>query len=192
MFFIIQFNCLLVDSRQQPLEGCKVKTGHYAVQLGWELGPRRSEDCRVLSQKVYASWDLHRLGHFSKEIIHTINNKFSISFQVKGCLCWFNSNCRYLTLLETGHSITVYTAKLSADGIYAMLRLTRIQIPQSVESLGLLTAQSTLNQLLQVAYVFEKIRLQKKEETLSWSGMDPDRSASWINIRWKDTLYIAL
>lgn len=46
-----------------------------------------------------------------------------------------------------------------------MLELTHIQIPQSVESLERLTTQTSLKQLLQVAYVFEKIRQQKKEET---------------------------
>lgn len=46
-----------------------------------------------------------------------------------------------------------------------MLELTHIQIPRSVESLEQLTTQSLLKQLLQVAYVFEKIRQQKKEET---------------------------
>lgn len=93
------------------------------------------------------------LGHFSKETINTTNNKSSISFQVKG------------------HSITVYTTTLSADGIYTMLKLTHIQIPQSVESLELLTTQSTLKKLLQVAYVFEKIRQQKKEEMKEFSLM---------------------
>lgn len=73
--------------------------------------------------------------------------------------------------MKIGHSITVYTTTLSADGIYIMLKLTHIQIPQSVESLKLLTTQSTLKKLLQVAYVFEKIRQQKKEEMKEFSLM---------------------
>lgn len=52
-----------------------------------------------------------------------------------------------------------------------MLELTHIQIPQSVENLEGLTIQSPLRQLLQVAYVFEKIRQQKKEETQEFLDM---------------------
>ncbi|KAI9472297.1 MAG: hypothetical protein EXX96DRAFT_530394 [Benjaminiella poitrasii] len=118
------------------------------MQSNWgeSLGYGEVKIAEPTDHKFMLAWDLCRLGYFSKETINTTNNKSSISFQVKG------------------HSITVYTTALSADGIYTMLKLTHIQIPQSVESLELLTTQLTLKQLLQVAYVFEKIRQQKTEE----------------------------
>lgn len=75
-----------------------------------------------------------------KETINTTNIKSSISSQVKG------------------HSITVYVTTLGADGIYTMLEVA----PQSVESLELLTTESTLKQLLQVAYVFENTDNKRK------------------------------
>ncbi|KAI9476035.1 MAG: hypothetical protein EXX96DRAFT_540594 [Benjaminiella poitrasii] len=144
-----------------PLEGCKsenelwntyidplldslLSNPENGVHLRWtnlndnEQGSERPDS--VISVMMQSNWG-ESLGYGEAKIAEPIDNKFMLA------------------------CITVYTTTLGADGIYTMLELSRIQIPQAVESLELLTTQSTLKQLLQVAYVFEKIRQQKKEET---------------------------
>ncbi|KAI9005823.1 hypothetical protein CLU79DRAFT_824718 [Phycomyces nitens] len=105
------------------------------------------------TNKFMLAWNLCRLGHFSKDTINTTSNKSSISFQVKG------------------HYITVYITTLNADGIYTMVELIHLQIPQSVENLDRLTTKSSLEKLLWVAHMFEKIRQQKKEESSEFVQM---------------------
>lgn len=52
-----------------------------------------------------------------------------------------------------------------------MIELAHIQIPQSVESLELFTTQLSFKKLLHVAYAFEKIRQQQKQETKEFALM---------------------
>lgn len=118
------------------------------VQSNWgkNLGYGEAKIAEPTDNKFMLAWDLCRLGYFSKENINNNNNEASVSFQIKG------------------HAMTLYVTKLKSDGIYTMFEFGKVDVPESAETLETLTNQKSLQTLIEISFMIEKIRKQKKRK----------------------------
>ncbi|ORE01229.1 hypothetical protein BCV72DRAFT_322626 [Rhizopus microsporus var. microsporus] len=108
-------------------------------QSQWQrnLGYGEAKIAEATENYCALTWDLYRLGCFSRNAIN------------KG-------SCKFISL-----SVTFYTTELAFNSIYVMAELTNIQIPNSVYTLKALVTRRSLMCLTQAAYVFDKNKKKK-------------------------------